>query len=104
MSKRQPPDRQRKLARLIAKHSKRRARRKRGPLKLTTRKRYVIVPKTQMRAKEPTMLANPQKVEQPIFTTKLDAARTFGDRSGAFQFLKRHPELAKSHWYRPVAA
>jgi hypothetical protein len=74
---------------------------RRKPRKLTPV--FVIVPKHQMRAKKPAMLADPRKVVVTQLTEELGKARTFGSRSGAFRAVTEHKELAKKFWYKRVA-
>jgi hypothetical protein len=76
------------------------------PVKKAGRMRplFVIVPKTQMRAKTPTMLADPKKVVVVQLTDDLANAAKFTGRSGAFRRIARHKELAKKFWYRRVYA
>lgn len=63
---------------------------------------YVIVPKTQMRAKSPAMLLDPARVESDAVTASPSLAIKFGTRSGAFRHVKRSRLLTARFWYRRI--
>lgn len=65
---------------------------------------YVIVPKHQMRAKEPSFLVDPHKVTVVELTTDIAKAATFKDRSGAFRRVNENKALRGKYWYRRVTA
>lgn len=64
---------------------------------------YVIVPKSQMRAKTPSMLVHPTKIEAVQLTTNPAHATRFTTRGGAFKHIEAHKHLQKRFWYRRVA-
>lgn len=75
--------------------AKRKARRHRGPF-------FVIVPKHQMRAKKPQMLADPAINPPVTLTDDFAHARKFTNRAGAFRHVKGSDQLKKRFWYRRV--